>query len=337
MTDWEDRVSIALLSMQRHSWEQGTAMQAFLEMGQLDIVTAMAFEAAYRSMPDGRTATIGVTDGVTDPCSTGEALEATARRTGDGRLRHSADALRNWALKTAPRNENGIVYHLTGGKCFWADSFYMLPPYLAAIGEPEEAMRQFNGYWEALYDPESGLIFHMWDDETKTLNRPLHWGTGNGWTLAAMARMIPMLPDREAQALLIDRARKLLDAVLKWMEPDGAFHDILDDAASFREVNMSQMTAYTIYRGAVQGWLEERYIAQAETMRCCARKNTDEFGFVHQVCGAPTFDRPGRSPEAQAFALMMENARRHWMKKTRNKGERNDSNKIDAAPACGLF
>lgn len=329
MTNLENRVAIALLSMQRHSWEQGTAMQAFLEMGQMEIVTAMAFEAAYRSMPDGRTATIGVSDGITDPCATGEALEAAARWTGDERLRQSAAALRNWALKAAPRNEAGIVYHLTGGKSFWADSFYMLPPYLAAIGEPEEGMRQFNGYWEALYDPKSGLLFHMWDDEHKKLSRPLHWGTGNGWALAAMARMIPRIPDRQAQVLLIDRVGKLLDVVLAWMEPDGAFHDILDDKTSFREVNMSQMTAYTIYQGASQGWLDERYIPQAEKMRYCAHKNTDSFGFVHQVCGAPTFDCPGQSPEAQAFALLMENARRCW-KETRNKGEENDTDKIDA-------
>lgn len=215
----------------------------------------MAFEAVYRALPDGRTATIGVTDGATDPCSTGEALEAAARLTGDPRLRQGADALRRWAMKDAPRSRDGIVYHLTGGQALWVDSFYMLPPYLAAIGEYDEAMRQFDGYWKALYDPKSGLLFHIWDDAESALGRPVHWGTGNGWALAAMARMIPMLRDGQAKRILIARAKGLLDAVLEWMDPDGSFHDILDDPASFREVNMSQMAAYTIYRGASQGWL----------------------------------------------------------------------------------
>ena len=38
----------ALLAMQRHSWEQGVAMQAFWELGDEDVVLAMAKEAAYR-------------------------------------------------------------------------------------------------------------------------------------------------------------------------------------------------------------------------------------------------------------------------------------------------
>ena len=63
----------ALLCMQRHSWEQGMAMQAFLEWGKMDVVTALAHEAVYRRMEDGRAATIGFMDAVTDPCSVGEA------------------------------------------------------------------------------------------------------------------------------------------------------------------------------------------------------------------------------------------------------------------------
>ena len=70
-----EKVSTALLSMQRYSWEQGVAMQAFLEMGQFDTVCAMAFESINRSIEDGRAAVIGVTDGVTDHCSIGEGLK----------------------------------------------------------------------------------------------------------------------------------------------------------------------------------------------------------------------------------------------------------------------
>lgn len=61
----------ALLSMQRHSWEQGVAMQAFLEIGDMETVTAMAFESINRSIEDGRAAVIGATDGVADHLSVG--------------------------------------------------------------------------------------------------------------------------------------------------------------------------------------------------------------------------------------------------------------------------
>jgi hypothetical protein len=45
-------------------------------------------------------------------------------------------------------------------------------------------------------------------------------------------------------------------------------------------------------------------------MRAAARAKLDRDGFVQGVAGAPTFDRPGISPEGQAFFLMMEGARR---------------------------
>ena len=41
---------IALLGMQRQPWEQGVAMQAFLECEEDRIVAAMAKEAAYRRL-----------------------------------------------------------------------------------------------------------------------------------------------------------------------------------------------------------------------------------------------------------------------------------------------
>ena len=303
-----EKIKLSLLAMQRHSWEQGTALQASLEMGDMDTVIAMAYEAVNRAMPDGRPATIGVTDAITDPCATGEALEAAARATDDPGLRRGADALRVWAMEKAPRNSRGAVYHLTTAPQFWVDSMYMLPPYLAAIGEYGAAMANFDGYWDALYDPEARLMRHMWDDEKRAYVRAAHWGTGNGWALAALARLIPMVPDPACRERLTARAGALIEGVLAWMEPDGSFHDVVDDPTTFREVNLSQMTAYTLYRGMTDGWLDRRYEKTADLLRSAAVAATDEYGIVHQVCGAPDFSHPGQSPEAQAFALLMDTA-----------------------------
>ncbi|MGA9120248.1 MAG: glycosyl hydrolase, partial [Bacteroidota bacterium] len=40
-----DKVKLAMLSMQRATWEQGVAMQAFLESGESDLVILMAKDA----------------------------------------------------------------------------------------------------------------------------------------------------------------------------------------------------------------------------------------------------------------------------------------------------
>lgn len=304
-----EKAARALLCMQRHSWEQGMAMQAFLEWGKMDVVTALAYEAAYRRMEDGRTATIGFMDAVTDPCCVGEALLRACEMTQNEKLMEGHEALLAWALKGAPRNEKGVLYHLTTSKQFWVDSMYMLPPFLVAAGYVDEALVNFYGYWDVLFDRNAKLMHHMWDDEKKVYVRDAHWGTGNGWTLAAMARMIGLLPSayKADRAKISKMAGLLLDSLLDYMRPDGFFYDVVDDPDTFVEANLSQMTAYTIYRGIRDGWLDGTYREKADFMRTAAESRQDEFGFIQNVCGAPTFDKPGVSPEGQAFFLLMEN------------------------------
>lgn len=307
-----EKASIALLAMQRHSWEQGCAMQAFYEMGRMELVVPMALEAANRAMEDGRPATIGVTDAVTDPCSVGQALHAAAQQTGDERLKAADQALLLWALERAPRSGKGILYHLNTGKQFWADSLYMLPPYLTFMGYPREALVNFFGIWDALMDPESGLLCHIWDEGKGRFADAAHWGSGNGWALAGAARMIRLLkPQTDFQRErrdLEERAGRLLESVLAFQKEDGSFPNILDDPESFPEWNLSQMTAYTIYCGICDGWLDDTLRERADRLRAGARRQMDADGFIRPVCGAPYFDRPGISPEAQAFFLLMEQA-----------------------------
>src|SRR5258707_211156 len=109
--------------MQRNSWEQGVAMDAFFEQGDRDVVIALAKEAAYRRIPDGRPAMIRPDEGITDPCSVGEALIFSFRETDDKDLGDACDSLLNWALKSAPRNHNGIVYHVPNRPEFWITLF----------------------------------------------------------------------------------------------------------------------------------------------------------------------------------------------------------------------
>lgn len=313
----KERAALSLLAMQRHSWEQGTAMQAFLEWGKTDVVVSMAHEAVYRALEDGRAASIGVTDAITDPCSVGEALIAACELTHDPMLEEGRDRLLAWALQRAPRNRDGVLYHLNTGKQFWVDSMYMLPPFLAAAGYYEEALRNFYGYWNALFDEKAALMRHMWDDENRVYIRAAHWGSGNGWALASMARMIGLLP-ADIYGGDIERmkhmATTLLGGVTSYMREDGLYHDIVDDPESFVETNLSQMAAYTIYRGLAEGWLDEVWREKADRMRQAANKKVTEFGFVSGVCGAPTFDKPGFSPEGQAFYLLMETAA-EWAEK----------------------
>ena len=310
------RAKLALLAMQRQSWEQGTAMQAFYEQGDMDVVIMMAKEAIYRAVPDGRCATVGTMNAVTDPCSVGEALLHCYEVTGDEYFKTGLDNLINWAINLAPKNADGVMYHFDDMNQMWIDSMYMLPPFLAANGYYDEALKQIRGWWDLLFVPEAGLLGHMWNDDKKDFERKLRWGTGNGWAMAGLSRVIAMLPEEyaDAKAELIEKATLLINNALPLMREDGLFHDILDDDTTFREVNFAQMCAYTIYRGVKAGWLAESYIEKAEKMRIAAENQMDEYGLIQSCCGAPTFDFPGVSPEGQSFYLLMEAAYEDYLK-----------------------
>jgi unsaturated rhamnogalacturonyl hydrolase len=310
-----DLVKLALLAMQRNSWEQGVAMDAFFEQRDRDVVIALAKEAAYRRTPDGRPAMIRPDEGITDPCSVGEALIFAFQETNDKELGDACDSLLNWALKSAPRNHNGILYHVPNRPEFWIDSMYMLPPYLAAAGHPAEALRQIYGYRAALFDPQAGLFSHKWDDEKQAFVRKDFWGVGNGWAAAALARTIDLLPEAMSSQKqeLVQITRALVDCLLKYKRSDWLFHDVIDDPGAFVEVNLSQMLAYTIYRGLIAEWLPSEYEKAARSLRQAVCGKVDRFGLVQGVCGAPYFDKPGVAAEGQSFYLMLDAAAQRWV------------------------
>ena len=311
-----EKVKMALLSMQRYSWEQGVAAQAFLEMGEKDLAVQFSKAALLNQLDDGRVAAMGNNSAVTDPAAIGEALLYSAKITNDAGLEAAVQKLLHWLLQKAPRNSDGIIYHVVEKPQMWVDSFYMAPPFLSAAGYHLEAMQQIRGYTNLLYNAESRLFSHIWDESRNDFARKAFWGVGNGWALAGMTRVIGTLPEsmKSERDELIDHVKAGIDSCLAYMRSDGLFHDVLDDGNSFVETNFSQMLAYTIYKGMVAGWLDSSYLPLAGKMRKAASDKVDDLGFVRGVCGAPFFDRPGIAAEGQAFFLLMESAAQQYYK-----------------------
>ena len=308
-----EQVSQVLLTMQRYSWEQGVAAQAYLELGETRTAFLLAREALQRQGADGRLACMHAGEGVTDPASNGEALLVAARSTPDPLLQAGLDAMLHYLLKSAPRAADGTLFHVTNAKEVWVDSIYMAPPFLAVAGQVPEAIRQLNGFKKRLWNPQARLYAHIWNEERQALTRAVHWGVGNGWAAAGLTRVIRTLAGTQAAAedrqLLEQHVRAVIDGCLAHQRADGLFHDVVDDPASFVETNLAQMLAYSIYRGLAGGWLPSTYREDADKMRAAVLQKVDDDGYVQGVCAAPSFDRPGTAPEGQAFFLLMEAAR----------------------------
>lgn len=302
------RVLVTLLTMQRHSWEQGVAAHALLDLGQDALVELMARDAVTHQNSDGRLADLRE-QGATDSGAVGEAVLWTARRTGDDRLLQAFDRQVSWFLHHAPRAADGTLFHLLDRQECWVDSVYMVVPVLAVAGHLGEAARQLDGYRRRLFDPEVGLYGWRWDEVAGRLNHPQHWGTGNGWVVAGIARTLRLLAGSEeadgpfAQDAAA-HARTVIDACLAHRRPDGSFFDVVDDPDTFEENNLGQMLAFACLSGAADGWLPAGYGETGAELLQHARGKVDALGFVTPVCGAPSFDRPGTSVEAQSFFLL---------------------------------
>ena len=305
-----EKVKLAMLSLQRATWEQGVAMQAMLELGEHELVILMAKDAVLRQSQDGRLAMLGEEFALSDACCPGEAVLWAAKKTGDQNLMNGFNKLVDYVLNKAPRTKDGIIYHFTNIPQIWSDIMYMLPPFLAAAGKYDEAIKQIDGARGFLWNPDKKLLSHMWDCEKQIFVRKDCWGVGNGWSAAGITRVIRALPDSmEAEKKkLIGYVKDIIDGCLAHMQEDGLFHNIVDDPHSFVETNLAQMLAYSIYRGIHGGWIDKSYKENADTMRLAAHSKVDELGLVQGVCGSPEFDHPGTATEGQAFFIMMETA-----------------------------
>lgn len=311
------RVLTATIGMQRFNWEQGTVAQALLEMGEYDLVVSFA-RAAIMRQTEGRFSVIAGNKPINDCSSVGEAVLFAGKLTGDPLFKSGSDEMLDVIKNTNHKNEEGIIYHTQEPtKYIMSDAFYMLPPYLAAAGEYDEALKQIEGYRKYLYHKTDQLYSHIWDGPNKKFEREDFWGVGNGWTAAGLTRVIKLLPVKrqEDKKRLIGYVKEVVDGCLKYFREDGLFHNVINKPDTFPEVNLSQMISYSIFRGVAAGYIESKYLEQAEKMRKAANEQVDYLGYVQNVCGVPGFDRSYVAPEGQAFYLLMETAARDLAKK----------------------
>ncbi|MCA2215947.1 glycoside hydrolase family 88 protein [Jidongwangia harbinensis] len=291
-----ERVLTALLAVQRQSWEQGVAAQAALDLGRTDLAALLAEAAVTRQSADGRLGTVADETGSVNGAACGEAV----LRAG---FTDAARRQLDWLAHGAPRAADGTLYHLLDGREMWADTVYMVVPFLARSGRTDLAVQQVEGHRQRLC--RDGRYAAIWSEETGSLRRADLWGGGNGWVVAGIARALRAAPSLP----LAGHAREVLDACLALRRPDGLFHDVLDDPATFVETNAAQMFAYAALTGVADGWLPRSYAQVGRDLLAAATARVDGSGWVRGACGSPSFDRSGTSAEAQAFHLLATAAR----------------------------
>lgn len=310
-----DKVKMAMLSVQRYSWEQGVCMQALYELGDIDTAVAMAHDAVLRQLPDGRLSVIEGPVAVADPAASGEMVWRSFLITGDEKYKSAAIKMLDYLMNEAPRTDTDIICHNNTSfhegfspDQIWVDSIYMVPGFLAVIDELDEAYYQIKGMYEYLCDDNTGLLYHIYDAGQGRFVRQKLWATGNGWALMGIGRVIDVALAQQSKEIaddLVAIQKSILDAMLSFQLEDGRFRDILDDEEAFIDGASAMMMAAAVYRGIAGGWISEDYLKYADLVSVNIDSFVDDYGIIHEVCGCPHFVSQGTSAESMAAYLMM--------------------------------
>lgn len=151
----------------------------------------------------------------------------------------------------------------------WCDALFMSPPAFLEMTRQtgdtryrDFALKEFWATTDFLYDPAESLYYRdsRFFERRDEQQRKMFWSRGNGWVLAGMARIIPLLepgsPDRLRMEILF---REMAVKIKATQKPDGYWPpSLLAPENSPPESSGTAFYTYAIAWGVHQGLLERR-------------------------------------------------------------------------------
>ena len=274
-----------LLSRRWH-YEPGVALlalkQLWLETGKQGIYDFIKRNIDEFVGPDGSIRTYHLKEYNLDQINEGKLLFLLHETTGDERYKKAAFLLRE-QLQTHPRTKEGGFWHKQiYPHQMWLDGIYMASPFYAEFAsrfdEPEafdDVAHQTIAIEEHTRDPESGLLYHAWDEsrsqkwaDPETGCSPNFWGRAMGWYAMAIVDVLDYLPvDHAQRAQIIAILQATMDAVARVQDPiTGVWYQVLDQGdrpGNYLESSASCMFVYAMAKGVRSGYLGEEYLAVA--------------------------------------------------------------------------
>jgi unsaturated rhamnogalacturonyl hydrolase len=220
---------------------------------------------------------------VLDSILPGRVLIALYNETRQDKYRNAAQALIE-QLRTQPRTSDGGYWHKQiYPNQMWLDGIYMADlfsvEFARTFGQPEwfdEAVHQITLIHQHTHDPETGLLYHGWD-ETKTRiwahpergTSPEFWGRAVGWYVMALVDCLEVLPkDHRGRGGVLSILRSLAAGLARYQHPDtGAWYQVLDkreQADNWPETSCTVMIATAFAKGVRLGFLDPSYQARAQ-------------------------------------------------------------------------
>jgi unsaturated rhamnogalacturonyl hydrolase len=232
---------------------------------------------------DGKIRTYRVGEFNLDQINPGKLLFPVYHRTREERYATALHLLRK-QLQDQPRNSGGGFWHKQiYPNQMWLDGLYMAGPfeaeYAATFDEPDlfdDLARQFILMENHVRDPQTGLLYHAWD-ESKTQKwadpatgcSPHFWGRAIGWYVMALVDVLDFLPAEHPQrTILINILNRLVQALTRFQDSaSGLWYQVVDQpgrSGNYRESSVSAMLAYGFAKAVRKGYLAPEYLSAAQ-------------------------------------------------------------------------
>jgi len=185
----------------------------------------------------------------------------------------ACEAQAQFCMAEADRTAGGALAHTVIGKKFssqiWADTLFMGALFLSKWGSltdntmySKEALRQLDLHYRYLTDEKTNLLFHGYDDQTRSHLSGVRWGRANGWAIISTIEMLQSMKEPPSDyEKTVERFVRHIDALLVHMKPDGSWNTVLDNPSSVKETTIGACMCYGLKKGLEHHMLKETYEA----------------------------------------------------------------------------
>ncbi len=180
---------------------------------------------------------------------------------------------------TYPRTSEGGFWHAAGSNRewqLWGDGVFMSMPFLVRYGRifgdskytNDEAVKQLTVYASHLNDPQTGLMFHAYDESGKSSwiadpNRKHSaefWCRAMGWFGMTLVEVLELLPKKHPQRpILIRQLQQLVTAWAKYQDSrTGLWYQVVDkgdNPQNWLETSSSSMYTYVTSMAVKKGYV----------------------------------------------------------------------------------
>ncbi len=151
---------------------------------------------------------------------------------------------------------------------WWCDALFMAPPVLARMSAATGDLRYLNymdkEWWEtsaSLYDPAEHLYFRdsRYFTQKQDNGQKVFWGRGNGWVMAAFAKVLEVMPkDYPKRPKYIAQYKEMADRIAALQSKDGLWRAGLLHPNSYDlpEVSGSAFITYSLAWAINHGLLD---------------------------------------------------------------------------------